>query len=589
MQLNLEIIACRGERPDPPVQLSLRTGSCTLGRTPDNDLVLADTERMVSGRHARIDVTDAEVRLTDLSTNGTYVNDVAERLPRDQSTRLSHGDRLLIGPYEIAVSIHGEEPDAEELFGFHQPPVPDLFPGEPQAGVPGDLSSDLMPGMERHGPAADILDLLGDTGDAPSSRGVLEAAEEPFADARPLDELLSGPTDPQSEPVSAEPRSTPMEQVFFNPPDIAAIPDEYDLLQDAEPPPPSAARSTPHELPEISPVSPPVSSRKPAPGRAKPVSSYPATSDPLGSDAELPTFEPVGDVGQRAGLLTTDDDDLSSAGLGPEGGVPARRGSGSEGQQEQSLRRNGAGSARVTEALPQPDSSTPGLFGTGFGNDDSPATTPFQIQRRQAAGSQALSTDSLSAFLAGLGTGDPAQIQDQEAFFRSAGALLRALVGGLSATLMSRAQFKSELRLGVTTIRAAENNPFKFSVSPEDALDRLLFRPNPGFLPPLEAAQQGFDDIQAHEMAMIAGLRSALRALLARFEPATLEERLTDSGLDKVLPTVRKSRCWEQFIETYAQVSADASEDFPDLISDAFARAYDDQILRLARAGRGTE
>ena len=151
--------------------------------------------------------------------------------------------------------------------------------------------------------------------------------------------------------------------------------------------------------------------------------------------------------------------------------------------------------------------------------------------------------------------------------------------------MQARAQFKSELRLGVTTIRAAENNPYKFSVGVDEALDRLLFRPGPGYLPAAEAARGAFEDIQAHEMAMIAGLRAALRALLARFEPTELERRLGESsGLDRLLPMNRKARYWDLFTETYEQVAVDAAEDFMQLFGDAFTRAYEDQIYRLAQA-----
>ena len=155
--------------------------------------------------------------------------------------------------------------------------------------------------------------------------------------------------------------------------------------------------------------------------------------------------------------------------------------------------------------------------------------------------------------------------------------------------MLGRTRFKSELRLDVTTIRAAENNPFKFSVDADDLLERLLFRPTPGFLPAVTAARDAFDDIQAHEMAMTAGLQAALRALLARFEPATLERHLSQrSGLNQVLPMARKAKYWDLFTETYEQVAADASEDFMQLFGDAFARAYAEQIRQL-RAARDAQ
>jgi predicted component of type VI protein secretion system len=84
---------------------------------------------------------------------------------------------------------------------------------------------------------------------------------------------------------------------------------------------------------------------------------------------------------------------------------------------------------------------------------------------------------------------------------------------------------------------------------------------------------------------MIAGLRGALRSLLARFEPAALESRLSAaSGLDRLLPMARKARLWDLLAQTHGQVAADAAEDFMQLFGESFNRAYEDQILRLAKA-----
>ncbi|NEV63360.1 type VI secretion system-associated FHA domain protein TagH [Thiorhodococcus minor] len=220
-----------------------------------------------------------------------------------------------------------------------------------------------------------------------------------------------------------------------------------------------------------------------------------------------------------------------------------------------------------------------------------PRPEPSQPQppRPQAPQAPASPGGELSAFIAGLGFGESEEIEDPQSFMRLSGQLLRALAAGLVQTMIGRAEFKSELRLGVTSIRAAQNNPFKFSPSTDDILDRLLFRPSPGYLPAVSAASEAFDDIQAHEMAMTAGLQAALRALFARFEPASLEQRLgRASGLDQVLPMARKAKYWELFTDEYEKVAADASEDFMQLFEDAFARAYHEQIERL-RAARSAD
>jgi len=98
----------------------------------------------------------------------------------------------------------------------------------------------------------------------------------------------------------------------------------------------------------------------------------------------------------------------------------------------------------------------------------------------------------------------------------------------------------------------------------------------------LDAAPQAFDDIQCHEMALVAGLRAALHAMLKHMEPAELENRLHDHSLiDNLMPTARKAKYWDLFTETYQAVAAD---DFMHLFRDAFTRAYEDAAhLRQVR------
>jgi type VI secretion system protein len=516
MALRLEVIRHRGLPPEQPVSLHLGGGACTLGRNSDNDLVLADPERLVSGRHASIEVRDDGIWLSDRSTNGTFINRSPERLPPNRPVALHDGDTLSIGPYDIAVAI-----DAEERL-----PETDPF-AQDEA---------ILPGMQSPGPEPDIMDLLGGSGGQPASKD-RGPSDDPFADAHPLDAFLAGPAPVDEGPQAAEPRATPVEHVFFRPPESQPIPEGYDLLSDELPTPDAAPARQP--------------AREPAPGEEPQQPPPPEAGSIPGSGLDLSLDL---NLKQGFGPLVTPATGLPGVALEPPSVPPAPRG--------ETFQRPGP--VPVPPQRIEPRSS---------------AETPSQLGPPPAAGAH------LAALLTGLGTGDPGAVKDPGALIHDAGALLRALTTGLTDTMMARSSFKSELRLGVTTIRRAENNPFKFSVSPEEALERLLLRPNPAYLPPLDAAREAFEDIQAHEMAMIAGLRAALRALLARFEPSALEARIeAASGLDRLLPMARKSRYWDQFTQTYGQVAADAAEDFMQLFGEAFTRAYEDQVLRLAQA-----
>ncbi len=162
------------------------------------------------------------------------------------------------------------------------------------------------------------------------------------------------------------------------------------------------------------------------------------------------------------------------------------------------------------------------------------------------------------------------------------GRLLRVTVEGLMRVLATRADFKREMRLEMTTIRPVENNPLKFSVDATDALNRMLLAPRPGFLPPVEAVQEALDDILAHELAMLAGVRAALEALLDRLEPKTLEARFdSHASLSGVLPPLRKARYWSIFVDTYGQLRRDAEEGFLRLFGEVFVKAYEAQVHAL--------
>jgi type VI secretion system protein len=93
-------------------------------------------------------------------------------------------------------------------------------------------------------------------------------------------------------------------------------------------------------------------------------------------------------------------------------------------------------------------------------------------------------------------------------------------------------------------------------------------------MPPLAATQQAFADIKSHEMAVIAGVQTALLALLRRFDPDALEGRLARGMIGAVLPAARKARYWDEFRQTYGAISRDAEDDFQAAFGRVFAQAY---------------
>ncbi len=166
---------------------------------------------------------------------------------------------------------------------------------------------------------------------------------------------------------------------------------------------------------------------------------------------------------------------------------------------------------------------------------------------------------------------------------RRMGELLRVSVHGTVELLQARAMLKRELRTEVTLMAAGDNNPLKFSPDGAAALAHLLAPQTVrGFMEPAVAMRDAYDDLLAHQIGFVAGMRAALAGLIARFDPERLEERLTQrSMLDALLPMARKARLWELFSELFADISLEAQEDFDALFGRAFVEAYEAQIARI--------
>jgi type VI secretion system protein len=77
----------------------------TIGRATDNEWILPDPERYLSGKHARVDFRAGSYVLVDTSSNGTYINGAQVPLGKYHDYQLKEGDYVRLGEYELLVSI----------------------------------------------------------------------------------------------------------------------------------------------------------------------------------------------------------------------------------------------------------------------------------------------------------------------------------------------------------------------------------------------------------------------------------------------------------------------------------------------------
>jgi type VI secretion system protein ImpI len=174
-------------------------------------------------------------------------------------------------------------------------------------------------------------------------------------------------------------------------------------------------------------------------------------------------------------------------------------------------------------------------------------------------------------------TSVPESPEERERILTQAAELLLAAVDGMLQSLRNRADSKNDLRLTVTTMTLASNNPLKFSPTAKAALDYLLAPQQEGVLPPAQAMLSGFNDLHSHHMGLLAGARAAVRASLDRIAPERVEARLDSKGSSRFN---KKAQLWQTFGALHQKLIAD-----PDFFAAAFlqdfARAYEVQVRTL--------
>jgi type VI secretion system FHA domain protein len=383
MLLALSIVSEQGAALGPTAYKVFDERGGSIGRVAGNDWVLPDANNFVSSKHARVTATNGVFYLEDTSSNGTFINAPDHLTSRHEPQRLSDGDRLYIGDYEIIVQLI---PSAST----------EARPRATDAVAPTVLNSA-----------------------APSSLGL--GTVDPLA-------ALSGTAAPSPSPMSSPAPAAPMPPIHAQPPS-------------------SAVRSAPKQT---------------------------AASAPAASDATA--------------ILT-------ALGLNPE-----------------------------------------------------------QV--------------------------DPA-IQQQ------LGTILRLTVQGLVEVLRSRAEVKNSFRLPTTSIKPVENNPLKFSLNADDALQSLFIKRNAGYLGPVEAVKEGFDDITAHQAAVLAGIRAGFNAILAKLHPQKLED-LYERKLKRtaMLGLGNKAKYWEMYRAQFEDIDRDREAHFQLLFGEEFALAYNNHLQKLAAEAR---
>jgi type VI secretion system protein ImpI len=297
------------KRPDggPLTYVAEGRRSVDIGRNQHLDFCLPDENHFISGRHCEIGPKDGAYYLTDVSTNGTFVNSWDRRV--QSPYRLRDGDRLFIGDYIVVVRVEDdpEAPqEARDAAGAPPPPSYDDFWRSAGSAPPPIDPRSLDPRRLDPTPHVDWIDHAAEiaTPVAPTPGG-----RSPTASASVWGSAPPRPAPPSPPFAPSEPTGNPW-AMPPSPPPLAAA-DPWAALS-AEPPraaAPVAAPipAAPPPQPFAGPPPPPAPAKPEAPTSAADVAYaefLSGLSRALGLPEQALAGASPGQLGERLGALT---------------------------------------------------------------------------------------------------------------------------------------------------------------------------------------------------------------------------------------------------------------------------------------------
>lgn len=147
--LKITVVSLSGKAPPQKISALFDQSGGSIGRAPDNRMILPDPTRMVSRVHVEIVHRNGQFFLLDRGSNPARYN--GEQMEPGKERAIADGDRIQIGAYLVQASFTEDMNAPQRISG-------------PAAAVPGDAFSeaigDLLPARPRPPSDAGLEDLL---------------------------------------------------------------------------------------------------------------------------------------------------------------------------------------------------------------------------------------------------------------------------------------------------------------------------------------------------------------------------------------------------------------------------------------------
>lgn len=606
----LQLLSYAGTEPVLPQRLRLNSTPSSIGRSPGCHLSLDDPERLISRSHlaAWVDAT-GRVRVRNTSSSSPAFVGGAELLPA-QELSIEPGahvqiGRFLLGLQALAEPAASRVPAVASSYIAEAPSIPadfDVFAAPTSTTAEPSVSEvdlgefredraalaqvfDGLPAFDARGPAAEPGGLLaaGAQLTAPPTSPAIDLSDL-LTPERSAAERLGLGAEPAS-PISDTAASSVEIDSLFELPRTAADPGiAMDLMQSgsAQTLPPSAPSSAQVQASSASATSQDALLRLLGEGAQAAVAE--GLAEARAPEAPLPPRPEKQAPAARLAQSTAGR--VFTTGAQPALSTQTMSMAANPGTQGESA----AARAVAASAAPSAGVSTAGANAVAATSgpvkpSPSPSPSPTAASVPSVASAPSTGADSAAlaaAFARGCGLGVEQIGAFDEATVEKLGQLFAALVDGALHMVHARSSTKHEMRANVTIIATSGNNPMKFAPDAQAAMVQLLGRGLPGFMPPVEAVADAFEDLRAHQVGLLAASRSAMYAVAQRLAPENIAQSAGGPrGFSGLLPSAHKARLWEHYASTHAALLGEAREEFEAAFQSAFVRAYEGEVSRL--------
>ncbi len=543
MSLTLTVLSFKNQPISEIASVVIGTAGGGIGRSDDNALVLPDTEKFVSRHHAAISYENGSYYLSDTSLGGVFISN-RETPIHNATERIDNGTTLRVGEYEIAVAIAEQQEPDDFLF------APEPIRHEPNTFVQADepwfeaddvgFNSLMSDNFASHD---DLVQAKPDAHPAAFESG-LQGNHSPLFDSYIAPSISPAPA-PAPTPAASEqiPENFSFDDLFSEMDTQTSAPDKPAVDNDFEDFFGAAIKEMEADI------------HQPEVFADAPAETVQEADAIVGTDDKQADFA----------IPATNDNSISNFDDGALGDLFSDN-------QAEIETPPFVNEAIAVVAKPEVASSI---------DDNKISTEPIAVSIEKSSPNKIAPADSVlfKAFLQGAAIEcNEIHPEQQAETLHRIGQMFRKLIDGTVAVLRSRAEFKSLCRVNMTVIRAANNNPLKFTVATDDVLRQLIENNTGGFLASTTAIEESFDDIMNHQLAMQAGIQASLTDLLKTFDPKIIEK-----PFEQGIVLQKKAKCWDSYEETYRNTVEDAVENF---FGEEFVKAYEKQMSLLTKSRR---